>query len=88
MGADPLLALMLTPIILSPIAYLFVYLFLRRLDVSIPLASLAALIFTFANNLFLKSIHPVFFAVYCIPILAYCDARPDCAICRRCRGYR
>jgi hypothetical protein len=72
LGADPLLALTLTPIILSPIAYLFVYLFLRRLDVSVPLSSFATLIFTFANNLFLKSIHPVFFAVYYIPIVAYC----------------
>ncbi len=72
LGAEPFLALSLTAIILSPIAYLFAYLFLRRLDVSVPLASIAALILIFANNLFLKSQHPVTFAVYYIPILAYC----------------
>jgi hypothetical protein len=72
LGAEPLLALSLIAVVLSAIAYLFLYLFLRRLDVSILLASLAALIFTFANNLYLKSGHLQHFAVYYIPIIAYC----------------
>ena len=72
LGAEPLLALSLTAIVLSAVAYFFLYLFLRRLDVSVPLASLAALIFTFANNLFLKSWHFQHFAVYYTPVIAYC----------------
>lgn len=72
LGADPLLATSLIAVTLSPVAFLFLYLFLRRLDVSIPMASLAAFIFTFANNLFLKSGHLQHFTVYYIPIIAYC----------------
>ena len=73
LGAEPLLALSLTAVLLSPIAYLFLYLFLRRLDVSVPIASLVALIFTFANNLYLNAGHLQHFAVYYIPIVAYCS---------------
>jgi hypothetical protein len=72
LGADPLLAITLTAIVLSAVAYFFAYLLLRRFDVSAPLASLAALIFTFPNNLYLESFHPQCFAVYYIPIIAYC----------------
>ena len=72
LGAEPLLALTLTAIVLSPVAYFFAYLLLRRFDVSVPLASLAALIFTFPNNLYLELFHPQCFAVYYIPIIAYC----------------
>jgi hypothetical protein len=72
LGADPLVALSLTILVLSALAFSCVYLLLRRLDVSIPLASFAALIFTFSNNLFLKSYHPQLFTVYYIPILAFC----------------
>lgn len=73
-GAEPLLAVSLTAMVLSPIAFLFLYLFLRRLDISVPLASLAALLFTFANNLYLKSNHLQHFAVYYIPIIVYCGS--------------
>jgi hypothetical protein len=62
----------LTAIVLSAVAYFFAYLLLRRFDGSVPLASLAALIFTFPNNLYLESFHPQCFAVYYIPIIAYC----------------
>ena len=72
LGAEPLLALTLTAIVLSAVAYFFAYLLLRRFDGSVPLASLAALIFTFPNNLYLESFHPQCFAVYYIPIIAYC----------------
>lgn len=71
-GADPLLAVSLVAVVLSPFAFLFLYLFLRRFDISLPLASLAALILTFPNNLFLKSNHLQHFAVYYIPIIVYC----------------
>jgi hypothetical protein len=71
LGAEPLLATLLIPIILSPIAFLCLYLLLRMLGVSVVLASLAAFIFTFANNLFLKSIHLQHFAIYYAPIVAY-----------------
>ncbi len=72
LGAEPLLAITLTAIVLSAVGYIFAYLLLRRFDVSVPLASLAALIFTFPNNLYLESFHPQCFAVYYIPIIAYC----------------
>ena len=71
-GAEPLLAVSLIAMVLSSIAFLFLYLIFRRLDVSVPLASLAALIFTFANNLFVTSGHLQHFAVYYVPIIAYC----------------
>jgi len=71
-GAEPMLAVSLIAVVLSSIAFLFLYLFLRRLDISVPLASLAALIFTFANNLYLKSNHLQHFSVYCIPVIVYC----------------
>ncbi len=71
-GAEPMLATSLIAAVLSSIAFAFSYLFLRRLDVSVPLASLAALIFTFANNLYLKSNHLQHFAVYYIPVIVYC----------------
>jgi hypothetical protein len=72
LGAEPLLVLSLIAIVLSAIAYSFLYLLLRRLDVSVTLASLSALIFTFSNNLYLKSWHFQHFAVYYIPIITYC----------------
>jgi hypothetical protein len=71
-GVEPLLAVSLIAMVLSSIAFLFSYLFLRRLDISVPLASLAALLFTFANNLYLKSNHLQHFTVYFIPVIVYC----------------
>jgi hypothetical protein len=73
LGAEPLLALSLVAMILSPVAFFFVYVLLRRLDVSVALASLGALLFTFPSNLFLKSGHLQHFAVYYIPVIAYCS---------------
>jgi hypothetical protein len=72
LGAEPLLALSLTAVGLSAVAYFFLYLFLRRFGVSALIASLAAFIFTFANNLYLSSYHFQLFAVYYIPIIGYC----------------
>ena len=71
-GAEPMLATSLIAVVLSSIAFVFSYLFLRRLDVSVPLASLGALLITFANNLYLKSGHLQHFAVYYIPVIVYC----------------
>ena len=72
LGAEPLLALSLTAVVLSATAYCFFFLFLRRFYISVPLASLAALIVTFPNNLYLVSLHFQLFAVYYIPIVVYC----------------
>jgi len=72
LGAEPLLATSLVVVILAPFAFLFLYLFLRRLGVCVPLASFAALLFTFANNLYLKSGHLQHFAVYYLPVIVYC----------------
>ncbi len=73
-GAEPLLAVSLVAVALSPLAFVFLYLFLRRLEVSVPLASLGSLIFTFANNLYLKSNHLQHFAVYYVPVIVYCGS--------------
>ena len=75
MGVEPYLALSLVAFILSPAAYFFTYLLLRRLHLSVPMAALAALIFTFANNQYLKSVHLQHFAIYYLPIVAYCAVR-------------
>lgn len=88
LGAEPLLATSLIAVVLSPFAYLFLYLFLRRLDVSVLMASLAAFIFTFANNLYLQSAHLQHFAVYYIPVIAYCGLVAVSDVHRRpCRAY-
>jgi MFS family permease len=60
---------------LSAAAYGFLYALLRRLGVSIALASVAALLFTFANNFFLKGGHPQLFGAYFLPVVAYCTFR-------------
>ena len=74
LGVEPLLALSWVVILLSPIGFTFLYLFLRRLGISATIASLAALIFTFSNNLYLKSGHLQHFAVYYVPVVVYCAA--------------
>ena len=82
-GTEPVLALSLVVVILSPIAFVFVYVLLRRFDVSVFLAALGALLFTFANNLYLKSGHLQHFAVYYIPVVAYCGLAAVSALHRR-----
>ena len=83
LGAEPLLALSLTAVGLSAVAYFFLYLFLRRFGVSVLIASLAAFIFTFANNLYLSSYHFQHFAVYYIPIIGYCAQTAASEVHRR-----
>jgi hypothetical protein len=70
-GADPMLAVSLTAIILSAFAFLFFFLFLRKLGLTVAMASLASFIFTFPNNLYIKSGHLQHFAVYYIPVILY-----------------
>lgn len=72
LGVDSLLAISLTIVALSVFAYAFIYLTLRRLEVPVLIACLASLIFTFPNNLFLKSGHQQHFAVYYLPPIMYC----------------
>jgi hypothetical protein len=72
LGADPALAQSLAIIALSAVGYLFCYLTFRRLNVSVGIAALAALIFTFPNNLFLVSPHLQHFAVYYLTVVVYC----------------
>jgi hypothetical protein len=56
LGAEPFLALELVPMLLSAPAYLFTFLFLRRFGgASVAVATAGALLFTFPNNLYLKS---------------------------------
>jgi len=83
LGVEPFLALSLLAMVLSAISYSFTYLLLRRLDVSVTPASLAALTFTFSNNLYLKSFHFQHFAVYYTPIVAYCGMLAIGELCRR-----
>jgi len=82
-GIEPMLAVSIIIIILSAIAFLFLILFLRQLGLSIAVASFAAFIFTFANNLYLKSGHLQHFAVYYIPVILYCASAAMRAVHRR-----
>jgi hypothetical protein len=72
LGAEPLLAQSLTIIALSAVGYLFCYMTFRRFNVTVGIAALAALVFTFPNNLFLVSPHQQHFAVYYLPAVVYC----------------
>jgi hypothetical protein len=73
LGVGPLLSLSLIAVILSSVSYFFLYVLLRRLEISVLIASLVALLFVFPNNLFLQSQHLQQFAVYYLPIIAYCS---------------
>lgn len=71
-GVEPLLALQLTFMLLAPIgAAFFSALLTRFFGVRLWVAIIAAAIFAFANNLYLKSIHPQHFAIYYLPIASY-----------------
>jgi hypothetical protein len=74
LGVGSLLSLSLMTVILSSISYFFLYVLLRRLEISALIASSVALLFVFPNNLFLAaaSSHLQLFAVYYLPIIAYC----------------
>jgi hypothetical protein len=72
LGADQFLATTLVPIFLSLVSFASLYLVLRRLCVSPFVASPSAFIFTFANNLFLNSLHLQHFVSYFLPIVALC----------------
>src|SRR5262245_48113439 len=75
LGADPFLALQLVPMLLSVPAYLFTLLLLRRFaGASLIVASAGALLFTFPNNLYLKSGQVQHFAAYYLPVVLYCAA--------------
>jgi hypothetical protein len=83
LGADALLTLTLTSLILSALCYFFFFRFLRALNVSPPLAALAALIFTFPNNLYLVSVHFQLFTIYYVPVVIYCGLRAVVDLPRR-----
>ena len=73
LGAEPFLALELVPMLLSAPAYLFTFLFLRRFaGASAAVATAGALLFTFPNNLYLKSGQVQHFVAYYLPIVLYC----------------
>lgn len=74
LGADPYLALSLVIVALSVASFACGYLFLRRLGVSRAIAALGALVMTFPNNLYIKSRHLQHFAVYYLPVVAWCVA--------------
>lgn len=71
-GAAPLTALSIVVIGLSAVCFACMWLFLRRLGASAATACVAALICTFANNLYFKSGQPQHFTVYYIPIVVCC----------------
>ena len=59
--------------LLSAPAYLFTFLFLRRFaGASAAVATAGALLFTFPNNLYLKSGQVQHFVAYYLPIVLYC----------------
>ena len=71
LGADPYLALSLVIVVLSVASYVCGYLFLRRLGVSGAIAAVGAVVMTFPNNLYIKSLHVQHFAVYYLPVVAW-----------------
>jgi hypothetical protein len=71
-GVESLLAMQLTFMLLALIgAAFFSALLARFFGVRLWIAIIAAAIFAFANNLYLKSIHPQHFAIYYLPITSY-----------------
>jgi hypothetical protein len=72
LGADPYLALLLTIMMLSIASYGFLYALLRRFGhASVVISACSSFVFTFANNLYVNSVHPQLFMIYYIPIVAY-----------------
>jgi hypothetical protein len=72
LGVGPLFSLSLIPVILSSVSYFFLYMLLRRLEISALIASLVALLSVFPNNLFLQAEYFQQFSIYYLPIIAYC----------------
>jgi hypothetical protein len=72
MGVEQLLAMQLTFMLLSLTGgAFFAALLVRFFGVRLWLAVIAAALFAFAHNLYLKSIHPQHFAIYYLPIASY-----------------
>ena len=72
LGVEQLLAMQLTFMLLSLVGgAFFAALLVRFLGVRPWLAIIAAALFAFAHNLYLKSIHPQHFAIYYLPIASY-----------------
>src|SRR5436305_186307 len=71
-GAAPLLAIQLTFMLLSLVgATFFTVLLVRFFHVRLWVAIIAAAIFAYAHNLYLKTIHPQHFAIYYLPAVSY-----------------
>jgi hypothetical protein len=72
LGADPYLALLLTIMMLSIASYGFLYALLRRFGhASVVISACSSLLLTFANNLYVNSVHPQLFMIYYIPVVTY-----------------
>ena len=72
LGADPYLALFLSMLLLSALAFIAMCgLLTRRLGVPLALAAPVALLAIFPNNLFEKTAHLQKFAIYFAPLLAW-----------------
>jgi hypothetical protein len=72
LGADPYLALLLTIMMLSIACYGFLYALLRRFGhASVVISACSSFLLTFANNLYVNSVHPQLFMIYYIPVVAY-----------------
>jgi hypothetical protein len=71
-GLDSFLATNLVAPILSVLSFTSLYLLLRYLGTSSIMGTVPAFLYTFANNLFLKSIHPQHFVCYLVPVIALC----------------
>ena len=71
-GVEQLLAMQLTFMLLSLVGgAFFAALLVRFFGVRLWLAIIAAALFAFAHNLYLKSIHPQHFAIYYLPVASY-----------------
>jgi hypothetical protein len=72
LGLDPFLATNLVAPILSVVGFTAVFSLLRCFGTSSIIASVAAILSVFSNNLFLKGVHPQHFVVYFLPVVAVC----------------
>ncbi|MCE9620824.1 MAG: endo alpha-1,4 polygalactosaminidase [Actinomycetia bacterium] len=69
-GMDQFMAFQWTLILLSLVGFVSLFVFLRRVfNLSAPICAALATTFTFANNLYVKSIHAQLYAVHWLPLI-------------------
>jgi hypothetical protein len=75
LGADPFLATSLVAVTLSALCFTSSHALLRRLGVSVGIASFGAVIVTFANNLYVTAAQLQHFTIYFLPLTMLCAVK-------------